>query len=107
MDDPANVRFMAWDESLASQKLIDIIDISFDIRESLYFGVTLPENGVLFGYTKYQTPYFDGILRGLARICRFPWTIPDYETVGPVSLYSIAFAGFVDQFDHKKRVVKA
>ena len=32
---------------------------------------------------------------------------PDYEAVGPVSLYFIAFAGFVDQFDHKNRVVKA
>ena len=31
---------------------------------------------------------------------------PDNEAVGPVSLYFIAFAGFVDQFDHKKRVVK-
>lgn len=59
--------------------LLDITDISFDSRESLYLGVTLPENGVLFGYTNYQTPYFDGILRGLARICRFPWTIPDAE----------------------------
>ena len=32
---------------------------------------------------------------------------PDYEAVGPVSLYFIAFAGFIDQFDHKNRVVKA
>ena len=36
-----------------------------------------------------------------------PKAHPDNEAVGPVSLYFIAFAGFVDQFDHKKRVVKA
>lgn len=32
---------------------------------------------------------------------------PDYEADGTVSLYFIAFAGFIDQFDHKNRVVKA
>ena len=44
-------------------------------------------------------------------ICNANWQgqtrAPDYEAVGTVSLYFIAFAGFVDQFDHKNRVVKA
>ena len=35
------------------------------------------------------------------------YAYPDYEAVGPVSLYFIAFASLVDQFGHKNRVVKA
>ena len=30
------------------ETMVTSLDISFDSRESLYFGVTLPENGILF-----------------------------------------------------------
>ena len=59
--------------------IIDIIDISFDIRESLYFGVTLPENGIVFEVVIKLTPHFESTLRSFASFCRFPWTIPDNE----------------------------
>jgi len=55
------------------------LDISFDSRESLYFGITLPENGVLFENSEKLTPYFIGTLRGFAWICRFPYSSPDNE----------------------------
>ncbi len=65
---------------------IDITDISFDSRESLYFGVNLPENGILFGVPEYQTPYFVSTLRDLARFCRFPWVVPDVNVTGQMEL---------------------
>ena len=47
-------------------------------------------------------------------ICGIAWRpaqlhprAPDNEAVGPVSLYFIAFAGLMTNFDHKNRVVKA
>ena len=39
-------------------------------------------------------------------LCNLVKQFPDYEAVGPVSLYFIAFAGLMTNFDHKNRVVK-
>lgn len=70
-------------ENLRLNSLLTSLDISFDSRESLYFGITLPENGVLFENLENLTPYFIGALRGFAGICRFPYSSPDKQKPHP------------------------
>ena len=71
--------------------MLTSLDISFDSRESLYFGITLPENGVLFENPEKLTPYFTGTLRGFAGICRFPCFSPDVQAAVKQSVNSITY----------------
>lgn len=80
--------------------LLTSLDSTSDSRESLYFGITLPENGVLFENPENLTPYFIGTLRGFAGICRFPYFSPDYASFGLIKEpETLDFIGFADLKD--------